>query len=117
MSQSPGMDLAMFQAAIDSARDAVLWIDADGLIVYVNERACGLFGYTRQELLALRAWDLDTGLSREGWPALWTETLHEGTSDRSPAFAGAGASAPMMVPRSQDREVGIARRISEASIR
>src|SRR5262249_48316960 len=37
----------------------------------------------RNELLALRVWDVDTGISREAWPALWKQTLREGLAESS----------------------------------
>jgi PAS domain S-box-containing protein len=65
----------MFQAAVDTAPDAVFWMDRDGRVVYVNERACGLLGYTREELLALHVWDIDAAVSEERWSESWREKL------------------------------------------
>ena len=45
--------------------DALLVADLDGRIVDVNPAACGLLGYGRKELLAMRLWDFMTGASRE----------------------------------------------------
>jgi two-component system cell cycle sensor histidine kinase/response regulator CckA len=76
------VDLAMFQAAVDTARDAVVWADGEGRIVYVNQRAADWLGYGRDELCALPIWDVDAGADRESWPIIWRsplEALREST--------------------------------------
>jgi PAS domain S-box-containing protein len=51
-----------FQAIFNSVNDAiVIYAAPDGQIVDVNERTCALTGYSRQELLTMRAGDLSTG--------------------------------------------------------
>jgi len=73
----------MFQAAIDTAREAVLWVDAEGRLAYVNQRACSWLGYSREDVGRLRIWDLDIGLSPERWAMLWKQTLIDGLSETS----------------------------------
>src|SRR5215472_19168642 len=51
MPDAPSLDVALFQAAIDTAREAVFWMDGEGRFAYVNEQACRLLGYARDELL------------------------------------------------------------------
>src|SRR5262249_16803214 len=46
---------------MEQANDALLLISADGRIVHVNGRAEQLYGRSREELLALRVHDLNTG--------------------------------------------------------
>ncbi|MCF8119628.1 MAG: PocR ligand-binding domain-containing protein [Deltaproteobacteria bacterium] len=45
--------------AMDSARDSILWVDDQGDIVYANDSACTSMGYTREELLSLKVFDID----------------------------------------------------------
>jgi PAS domain S-box-containing protein len=67
------IDLAAFQAAIETAPEAVFWMDRDGRFVYVNERACTSLGYTREELSVLHVWDIDPCVDRARWLQLWSE--------------------------------------------
>jgi two-component system cell cycle sensor histidine kinase/response regulator CckA len=67
------IDRALFQAAIETAPEAVFWMDRDGRFVYVNERACTSLGYTREELSALHVWDIDPNVDRTRWSRLWSE--------------------------------------------
>jgi PAS domain S-box-containing protein len=43
---------------IETAADAILWIDTDFRIFRVNEAACQLFGYSRDELLSMTTYDI-----------------------------------------------------------
>jgi PAS domain S-box-containing protein len=83
MPDAPSLDIDMFQAAIDTAREAVFWVDGEGRFAYVNERACAWLGYTRDEFGALHAWDVDTGITRDAWPAMWKQTLRDGLAETS----------------------------------
>src|SRR5262245_25303260 len=75
------VDVAMFQAAIDTAREAVLWVDGEGRLAYVNQRACTWLGYARDEVGRLRIWDLDVGMTREKWASVWKQTLIDGLTE------------------------------------
>src|SRR5262252_10633659 len=81
MSDQPPVDVAMFQAAIDTACEAVFWVDREGRFAYLNERACSWLGYARDELGALRIWDVDVGTSPERWCGELTETLIDGLTE------------------------------------
>ncbi len=50
---------SLFRGLLEQAGDAVFACDATGQLVFVNEAACKSLGYTRSELLALKAWDVD----------------------------------------------------------
>jgi PAS domain S-box-containing protein len=65
------VDVAMFEAAIQTAREAVLWVDCQGRLLYVNERACSWLGYGHDDLRAQRIWDVDLGADRESWSSGW----------------------------------------------
>ncbi len=49
------------ETALAVAPDAMLVVDASGLIVLANEAACGLFGYTTSELCGLEVENLVPG--------------------------------------------------------
>lgn len=67
-------ELRQFQFATDQAADAVFWINRDGKFYYVNDQACRSLGYSREELMALRVFDIDPGLSPERWAKRWEES-------------------------------------------
>jgi PAS domain S-box-containing protein len=82
MPESPLLDVALFQAAIHTAREAVFWVDGEGRFVYVNEQASRWLGYSRDELLGdLHIWDVDVSVSADAWPALWNQTLSEALTE------------------------------------
>jgi PAS domain S-box-containing protein len=125
--QSPGSDVpigrmtdpgtpevAMFEAAIRTAREVVLWVDGEGRFAYVNDRAFSWLGYTRAELGALCIWDLDVETSVEHWAAGWRQTRLEGLTVTSYRRKD-GALLPVEVS-ARDLEVG-GRRLWVAFVR
>ena len=65
--------LALTQFAIERATEALFWIDAEGRIVNANAAATRVTGYPREQLLAMRVWDLDRDASPERWRAVWAD--------------------------------------------
>ena len=59
------------QFAMDSLPDAMYWIEGDARISYVNEAACKMVGYSEDELLELRVYELNPDQSKETWPIIW----------------------------------------------
>jgi PAS domain S-box-containing protein len=49
---------AWFNEILEGSRDAIFLVDAQAALVHVNQAACDLSGYTRDELLAMRIPDL-----------------------------------------------------------
>jgi len=47
------------QFTVDMAPDSILWLDDEGRIVYANNAACTSMGYTGEELLAMKIFDID----------------------------------------------------------
>jgi PAS domain S-box-containing protein len=66
-------DARLAQFTIERASDPIFWVDAKGRFYGVNKAACLLYGYSRDEFLALRVFDINPGLSTEEWPSLWDE--------------------------------------------
>jgi len=54
--------LQLTQFALDYAPDAIFWMEPDGVFVYVNEAACEMLGYTKEELLMMGVKDVDPTL-------------------------------------------------------
>jgi formate hydrogenlyase transcriptional activator len=68
-------ELKLFRTLVDNSNDAIEVVDPETLrIIDVNEKACSTLGYTRDELLSLRVFDIDPGVTessmapiREQW--------------------------------------------------
>jgi PAS domain S-box-containing protein len=72
--------LALFRHCTDRSSDAIFWNNASGGFDYVNEQACRSLGYTREELLGLKFWDIDDAFPAERWRRLW-EKWERATDD------------------------------------
>ncbi len=66
-------NLRRFQFSIDRAWEAIFWIGQDGRFQYANDQACQRLGYTREELLTLRLWDIDLEFPEERWQDQWRD--------------------------------------------
>lgn len=71
--------LRMAQFSLDQAIDGIQWIGRDGQILYVNDARCAMLGYTRAELLTMKAYDVDPNLSAESWSELWSRLKQAGS--------------------------------------
>jgi PAS domain S-box-containing protein len=60
--------------AMDQAVDAVYWIDPQAKILYTNEAASAMLGYTKEEFSRMTVHDLNPDFPPEVWPGWWTET-------------------------------------------
>ncbi|HTY37461.1 MAG TPA: PAS domain S-box protein [Bacteroidota bacterium] len=64
-------ELELFRHSIAMAADAVYWINSDGSFAYVNQEACRSLGYTTDELMKLKLWDVDKVYPRALWHERW----------------------------------------------
>jgi PAS domain S-box-containing protein len=60
--------------AMDQAVDAVYWIDSHARILYANEAASTMLGYTRDQFLGMTVHELNPEFPPEVWPGFWAET-------------------------------------------
>ena len=58
---------------MDQMSDAVIWISKDGRSLYVNDAACAMHGYSRDEMLSLSVWEVAADFPPEAWAAHWEE--------------------------------------------
>ncbi len=90
--------LRFTQFTIDQVATPVFWSDAEGRFFNVNNAACRLTGYTREELLALSVSDINPDIPRAKWPDLWNETRQRGKlSLESVIVRKDGAQVPIAV--------------------
>ncbi|WP_230742401.1 PAS domain S-box protein [Methanooceanicella nereidis] len=64
-------ELQLTQFAIDRFKDAALWIAPDASILNVNIRACEMLGYSRDELLKMKIFDIDKSTKEKSWNKCW----------------------------------------------
>lgn len=65
--------VALLSFALNNVREAALLIDEDARLHFVNEEACRVLGYTREELLALSLTDVDPDFPMERWRNHWND--------------------------------------------
>ena len=112
--------LQLFRTLLDRASDAIEVIDPETLRYFdVNEAACRILGYSREELLAMSVWDVDTGMDAVPMKQV-NETLQQGRPviHESRHRRKDGSTFPVEVIISQvqlDRKynIAVARDISE----
>ena len=63
--------LQRFKFATDHSQDAIYWVHQDGTFFYVNDGACEMLGYSREELLHLKVSDIDPDYPEEIWAEHW----------------------------------------------
>ena len=71
--------LALQDHALDHVSEAVYLVDEDARILQVNKAASSMLGYTQDELLAMRIYDIDTDFGPEKWRQHWDDLLVRGT--------------------------------------
>jgi len=65
--------LRLARFSLDSAGDAVFWLGPDAAFSYVNDAACRLLGYSREELLRMTVHDVNPAHPKDVWPTHWAE--------------------------------------------
>lgn len=65
--------LRLTRFTVDHARDAVMWVAPDASFTYVNETACERLGYSADELLTKKVFDIDSMLGPADWAAHWDD--------------------------------------------
>lgn len=63
--------LALLNFALDHVHEAVYLIDEHARFLYVNQEACRVLGYRRNELPGMGIGDIDPGWSKEDWYNTW----------------------------------------------
>jgi len=61
------------QFVVETTADGVYWVGADARISSVNDAACKILGYTRDELLSMSVFDISPDFSPAIWPNHWEE--------------------------------------------
>ncbi|MHB1011914.1 MAG: PAS domain-containing hybrid sensor histidine kinase/response regulator [Desulfobacteria bacterium] len=65
--------LRLTQFTVDRGSESIYWMDPDGRLIYVNDRACETLGYSREELLSMRIQEINPEFPPERWLHHWGE--------------------------------------------
>jgi len=65
--------LRFMRSCIDQVGEAVFWVGPDGRLRDVNQTACRLLGYGREQFLTLSVPDIDINCPPERWAHTWPE--------------------------------------------
>ncbi len=71
--------LGFAQFAIDKTMGQVLWINEQGHILYVNDSACDILGYSRLELASMSVYDIDPECTPEFVASQWQDLKRRGS--------------------------------------
>jgi PAS domain S-box-containing protein len=63
--------------ALDHAAEPVLWVKADGRLVYANHAAADRLGYSREEMLSLTIFEIDPLVTPRFWAGHWLQARQE----------------------------------------
>ena len=103
-SESTIRELKLFRTLVDQSNDAIEVVDPETLrFLDVNEKACSVLGYSREELLSLRVFDIDPAVTESS-----VATDYRGVEESGIAGDGEPPSAKGRIdfPRGSQHEMG-----------
>ncbi len=90
-------ELALRAQLLDSANESIVLHDFEGGFHYVNEVACRFYGYTSEELMQKKVFDLNVLESAEDWQFRLNELKTKGRVVFDAVFGKHGALIPVEV--------------------
>ncbi|MDZ8107801.1 MAG: response regulator [Nostoc sp. DedQUE12a] len=72
--------LRLSQFYLDKFKDAIFFVDSNAQLVYVNEAACQILGYSREQLLTMTVHDIDPNFPAETWHSQWQKLRQQKSS-------------------------------------
>lgn len=69
--------LEVAKISIDSISDAMFWCSSEAQIEFVNQAACRMLGYSKNELEQMTVFDVDKNFPEAEWPRFWTRLEKE----------------------------------------
>ncbi|MGB4069094.1 MAG: PAS domain S-box protein [Nitrospira sp.] len=70
--------LRLTQFSVDQAVEAILWLDPNARIFSVNDTACRMLEYSREQLLGMTVHDIDPDFPVERWVTHWKNLKQQG---------------------------------------
>jgi diguanylate cyclase (GGDEF)-like protein/PAS domain S-box-containing protein len=78
--QEPSENIDLKQYAINHVVDGIYWMDEHSRIQEVNDGACRMVGYSREELTSMTVGQLNPDISSERWRAQWDLLQRQGST-------------------------------------
>ncbi|HEX5329121.1 PAS domain S-box protein [Sulfuricurvum sp.] len=63
--------LAVLEHFLDRIKDQIILVTEEGQLMYINQVACRVLGYSRDELLSMSISDIDAHYQLEHWREHW----------------------------------------------
>ncbi len=79
--------------AIEKASEAILIAGPDGTVVFANDAAARMAGLEGTMLATLKLWEIDQGVTEEGWKRDWEALKERGGLQRERTLPGPGGSS------------------------
>jgi two-component system, cell cycle sensor histidine kinase and response regulator CckA len=92
-----GSPLELLKVLVEAFPGSWFFTRMDGTFAFVNQRACDRLGYTRDELMALKVFDIDPGLTPELWESLDTSSHFKPRSIRTAHRRKDGSVLPVEI--------------------
>lgn len=72
-------ELWLMKSIIDNSNLSNFILSPEGKVVFVNDYACQVLGYTRDELTQMHPWDFDPDFNAAAWPGVWSQLKEDKT--------------------------------------
>lgn len=72
-------ELRVSQFSIDIAVDAIFWMNKEGKFIYVNNSACSMLDYTKENLIEMSIFDIVPEFSKDIWIEYWNQLKKKGS--------------------------------------
>lgn len=66
-------ELWLMKSIIDNSNLSNFILSPEGKVVFVNDYACQVLDYTRDELTKMHPWDFDPDFNADAWPSVWSQ--------------------------------------------
>ena len=71
--------LQLTQFSVDQAVEAIVWLDPNARMFSVNDTACRMLEYSREELMSMTVHDIDPNFPVERWTDHWSYLKQQGS--------------------------------------
>jgi PAS domain S-box-containing protein len=65
-------NMELLKLSIEISLDGAFWMNKKGQFVYVNDAACKSLGYTKEQLMQLTIFDVNTNITSDNWEEFWS---------------------------------------------
>ncbi|MGC3972880.1 MAG: PAS domain S-box protein [Nitrospira sp.] len=70
--------LQLAKYTVDHATEAIYWVGAGAELLDVNDSACSMLGYSKEEFLRMKVPDINPAFQADAWPTFWAQTKVRG---------------------------------------